>query len=443
MQTFEHYEQEIVGACLRDPGVLSRVAVSSIEPARMSNRFHIWFLSQALAYFKTYKTVMPPKVGVQLISEIQDSDKAKLAYLETYEQLLQVDIESADFSTDRLSAYMKRQKFLEVCLKTVEVASQTDNLDEAYNVLFSHIVHDRKDDRFKFSDYFATWSARKISRLDWKDRPRGIPFGFEALDRATDGMKPGELWAVLGKTGTGKSISLVNWGANFIIKHPGNLLHITTENPLFQVEGRYDSRLTGHPYKLIQRWEVAKEEESFMDLRMVELAHGKSRFRLCKCPPQSTSTLVIWEMLILLEMEGFKPDLIIIDSLEHIVPVTKVREARFRFSFPFWEMKSLLIDLEIPSITSCQAKREAKSNALKLTDMSEAYEKSRVLDGLIGLNRPDGAELMETGFGFFNILKNRDGNPWGKDDFMFDGRRMIISPVQRDLLVGPGDPYAE
>jgi hypothetical protein len=229
-----------------------------------------------------------------------------------------------------------------------------------------------------------------------------VPTGIHQLDKKgvlNGGLGRGEIGVVTAPTGVGKSHFLVNTGAN-ALRAKKNVLHYTFELTETAVGIRYDSNLCGIPSNdVIDNKEKVKkvyEESDFGRLYIKEYPTGFPTVMTLRAHVEKLS------------MQGFVPDVILIDYADIMRSTRKYDSMRHELKLIYEELRNFAQDMNIPIWTASQANREAaNSDVVGLENMSEAYGKAMVADVVVTLSRK--AKEKSTGYGRMFVAKNRAG----------------------------------
>lgn len=92
------------------------------------------------------------------------------------------------------------------------------------------------------------------------DKMKGIPTGIPLIDDRITGLRDSEFGLVMGESGVGKSIFLLEVGVNAWLKF-GNVLYITIEMPANQLEERFWCNVSGIPYDYFRKLALTKEHK--------------------------------------------------------------------------------------------------------------------------------------------------------------------------------------
>jgi replicative DNA helicase len=229
-----------------------------------------------------------------------------------------------------------------------------------------------------------------------------IPTGLAELDKKeifNGGSGKGELYCVIGSTGAGKSHFLTMIGAN-ALQDGRNVLHYTFELSETSVGTRYDSNLCDiDSNEVMDRKEDIKSSYDKMKL---------GRLFIKEYPTNSASIFTLRAHIERLDLKGFKPDIIIIDYADIMRSTRQYDSLRHELKLVYEELRALAMELGVPVWTASQSNKEgANSDVIDVTNMSEAYGKAMICDGIVTISRK--AHEKSTGWGRLFVAKNRAG----------------------------------
>ena len=176
--------------------------------------------------------------------------------------------------------------------------------------------------------------------------------------------------------------------------------------PARQLAQRQDSRWSGKEYGSFKRWKFSAAE-----LREIEakLKRAKGRWEnmlhIISMPVRSANIDSIYGALEDLQEEfDFCPELVILDSLDHLQAIdTKKESFRIQQAEVYWAGKALGEDGNYCVWTSVHAGREWAAKIATAEATAEAYDKARIADLVISLNDPNAARKKRG-------LRHRDGD---------------------------------
>jgi len=426
----KYIENDIVLGMLKSQDFMTFIANQGYESKLLGNDANRFFYRAALRYHEKYHETPSKKILLNKLAKNKKlTPEQKKLYKSHLNKLSSKKFKRKKFLQDAVTEHFDKQKYLGALESSMAVLKKTDNVDAAEAALMKEIYTKRggRDD-VKLLDWLDDWEFRQEKRKlgTFFGSKQAVKTGFKELDLILDGIYPGEVLSIAGLTGRGKSIFATNVGANaFLAGH--NVLHVTSENPLWQALGRYDARILKLPYKIIQNSNLAKDEERYADAVMEYLREKmKSNLKIAEVTPNDFSVLTLRTILHKLEItDGFKPDLVVLDSAELMNPIGEFKEYRLQKAAPYWDFKALMIDLGIAGLTTTQAKQKSdETKGITSEDLAEAYDKARLLDKIIGITRT--IENILKNEITIHIAKNRDGDSGGYIKLPTDFEKITI-----------------
>ena len=263
-----------------------------------------------------------------------------------------------------------------------------------------------------------------------------VPISMVDIDQITSGgLGAGELGVVIGKTGDGKSIFLCNVavGACMINK---NVIYFTMEACEDILAGRVDGNISK---KTVEEMKLKKDKlEAAVSFLPGELI-------LKEFPTDITTPIDISNFINDMIVNGFHPDLIIVDYIGILAPTKRCKEPRHaisnicknlisqigkKFRVPVWSAhQASSVDDEVGiSKLNDQIKKESMNKVMGIKDIAEAkVALAAEVDLLITMNQnvderarsPQGLRL--------HIPKNRIGPKGGTFRMLIDKTRFVIS----------------
>jgi replicative DNA helicase len=175
------------------------------------------------------------------------------------------------------------------------------------------------------------------------------------------------------------------------------------------VEQRYDSAILSVKYNDLKLYNIEEDDLKKINnrIRRTRKEIGEN-LRIVKTKAKKTSIVTIHKALRSLELEGFKPDLLIIDYADIMIPTKlKYKSDQFRLEQAdvYWEIKGLAEYLNIPVLTATQVAKEYVRKKAYVEGLSEAYDKGRILNVVLTLNQMD----IQSRDILLIVAKNRDG----------------------------------
>lgn len=391
-------EKDIVrGVCKMD-GFLPTLVDASVTGADFDKPLFGWVIDKSIEYHAKYNKHPTKKVLKRLIErdpELEDSEAKK--YLRGIRSLFNKAPDSPHFSLGELQKFSRKKKLISYLENSAEKIEGNEDVDEVITFMTSSMMglEALKLKEWKLVDWLDGFEERQALRKHRKLHPelfRTFHFGIKELDaKMRRGMIIGDMGSIAAKTGRGKSIFTIQVGLQGLYQG-FNVTHITTENELGQTEGRYDSRATGIPYEQIQMYDFdgSKKASRRQAQQTIDMLRNfaTTKLKIVKCIPNKTSVMTIIDILDRLEKrEGHKTDLLIVDSPELMIPLTQFKDFRIQKAAVYWELKSLLLERGMIGFVTSQLTRGSDDSMPTAEDMSEAYDKARLLDLMMVLIR--------------------------------------------------------
>lgn len=257
------------------------------------------------------------------------------------------------------------------------------------------------------------------------NKSRGIYTGFREIDRLTNGIQKSELWIVCGYTAEGKSISLLNMAYYASVFEKKNVVYVSLEMPLQQVQRRLITRHTNHPkfkvpgglnYNDIKRGQLSPEGESFFKTVVRDYAESNYGKMTIMQVTKSETVQTISERLMYLRTQH-PIDLVVLDYASLLSTHRRRSERRDEIVEVIEGLKALCMTFNdgegLAMLTANQISRKAREEAgntqsygINFASETSAIEKNA--DFLAWILRTDAMKAAkEVKMG---IAKYRDGD---------------------------------
>jgi len=259
-------------------------------------------------------------------------------------------------------------------------------------------------------NFIEEWYLRQDKRKERKndDNRKQILFNLGPLDGICQIFTDQSVLVSLASTtGVGKSIFSVNIGANSFLEKI-NVAHFIFENTLEQITGRYDSRLLSYSYRNLMRYKWKKKKLKDANKRMEKFKKRLgNRLRLFHFPMRTCSVFKAESVLREIEISsGWKPGVIIYDSLDHMIPDEKQESHRLNVTRVYEEAKWQSEIRNVPIFNTTHLKAQERHQIGRTEGFSESYDKSRISDVWISINQT--VEQEDDNQALIFLDKNRD-----------------------------------
>jgi replicative DNA helicase len=366
------------------------------------------------------------------------------SYMAEWTVICGLDVEeSPEAILDALEKALLAQKVSTIC-RDVATLIQGGSVEEAVNKIRSETVMlGSKNDDIPTIEIVDHLHRVKLIQ-DKQENPLkflGIKTGFPTYDLKTGGLFPAEVTLVSAVTGVGKSTFMKAVAANVVSKAQKNVLHITNEESRAQVEMKYDALISGIDYFSFKNATISPNEVQVWEDSINELKKTNKHGRLfIKEIPHFDNCLAITRTYYELEQLGYKIDLIVIDYMDHLLPVVKSWSENDEQGKVAADIKALAVSLNIPVMTATQAAtaaeaKQEKGRSFGKLDVYGSKRKVHSCNNLVfviqegrdisQLKPPTGKGTYEDErecdcFWLIEVAKNRDGAP-----FFFKARQFV------------------
>ena len=262
---------------------------------------------------------------------------------------------------------------------------------------------------------------------------RPIPTGIKGIDKTIDGgLSKGELGVIFAGTGAGKTTILTkiaNTGKNMGY----NVLQLIFEDSDIQIRRKHLSCWTG-----IELNELSKNKEKVIKI-LDEIKKENPKFsdgilKIKRFPSGTVSMNKIKNFIKRLISIGFKPDIVILDYLDCVLPDKRIDDINVAEGSVIRSFESMLYDLDTVGWCGLQGNRSSTSgDIVKLDQMGGSIKRAQV--GHLVISIAKSLQQKELGLATIAILKSR----FGRDgvifqDCTFDNSRVYIDTASKKII---------
>ena len=385
-----NFQIKIIASLFTDRAYLQQIN-DLLEPNMFESEANYFIVDTIKKYFETYKS--PPTMEVMKVQvEEVDNDVLKTTVVDhlkdAYKQLESEDLE---FVKEKTLMFCKNQNLKRAIIKSVDMLK--DNDFESIKTIIDESLK-AGSDREVGHEYLEEIDLRYEESVR-----NAITTGWEVIDDLADGgLGKGELGVMVAPAGIGKSWALVNIGAN-AVKAGLKVIHYTLELNEHYVGLRYDSVFTG----------IAAQELKYnIDDVKKRLSSINGNLIVKYYPTKGASVNSISAHIEKCMVQGFKPDLVIVDYADLLRGTGKSRELRHELGNLYEDLRGIAGEHEMPIWTASQANRSAlEEDVIGAEKIAESYAKIMTADFVISLSRK--IEDKIAGTGRWHVIKNRFG----------------------------------
>ena len=314
--------------------------------------------------------------------------------------------------------FCKRQE-LKRAIKDIDniiTNGSINDYDNCENILRKALEKgDNKDDSLNVFD--------DIDSVLSDDYRNPIPTGIHGLDDVMNGgLSKGELAVILASFGIGKTTMFTKI-ANHAYNEGYNVLQIFFEDMPKVIQRKHIACWTGINLSDLSN----RRDEISEKLEMIK-KNNTGKLKLKKFPSSNTSITNIKQYVRKQIAQGFKPDIILIDYNDVVVPSIKVDDVNVGEGQVMREFESMLSEFDMAGWTAVQGNRSAiKSEVVESDQMGGSIKKGQIGHFIVSIAKS--LEQKENNTANMAILKSR----FGKDGIVFEDIKFDNGTIQIDM----------
>lgn len=410
--------KDVLSAALRDREYCLKVINTQLKPTHFPRAYLQWSYGVLKKYMDT------PKYGgkipsLKVFKDMLEQDKEvdidrKAPFFLKIKDLFSRNIQNEEYSLEVIDRAVRRHEFKAIMESSIKQLDEFKDPTTAINSIVNHSFKLSNQKKFEIVDLFSEYKKRQNTRYEVSKNPKLYKRYLLSFLPSLHNCLPGGLMApmmlsVAAKTGRGKSIATITFGWEAITQG-FNVTHVTSENENTQTTGRYDSHITELKYNDIQLAKLSKEDRIsyFKKYKQIKEKH-KNKIMIVKFSPNEFNAASIGQTLNLLEMQGHKTDFLIVDSPDLMQSVnSSYKDKRLQQASIYWELKCLLEEKKAIGVVTTQLNRMSSDDNPLAEDLSESYDKSRMLDMILVFSQNKTQKTNKEAT--LAVVKNRDGD---------------------------------
>tara|TARA_Y100001972_G_scaffold49906_1_gene61330 strand:- start:439 stop:1806 length:1368 start_codon:yes stop_codon:yes gene_type:complete len=353
-----------------------------------SNKF---LVKSIIDYFKKYKS--PPTMeALKVVIDDVENDVLKTSIIDSLRGAWQ-HRESPDleFVKEKSLEFCKNQVIKSAIMESVELLDN-QKYDEIKGVI---------DNAMKAGverDIGHDYITGLEERLTQQSR-NTLPTQWDSVNELMDGgLAGGELGVIVAPAGIGKSWTLQALGAH-AVRQGKTVIHYTLELNAQYVGLRYDTIISGQPTGNLQYYKDEVQNK---------ISKLKGELIIKYYPTRTASVNTLTAHLQQCEMQGLKPDLVIVDYADIMKSTQHFSEKRHQIGHVYEELRGMAGEFDIPVWTASQANRSSlEEDVIGAEKVSEDYSKVMTSDFVMSMSRKVEDKIANTGR--FHVIKNRFG----------------------------------
>ena len=384
------FQSKIIVSLLNDVKFTKQI-IDILEVSYFDSDSNKFIIKTIQDYFAKYKTV-PTMEALKVFIDDIENDVLKSGVVDFLRQAWS-HRESPDleFVKEKCLEFCKNQVIKNAIMESVELLDnhQYDDIKGVMDKAMTAGV-----ERDIGHEYITGFEERMTEQSR-----NTLPTKWDSINELMDGgLAGGELGVIVAPAGIGKSWTLQALGAEAVRKGK-TVIHYTLELNAEYVGLRYDTIVSGQPTGNLQYY---KEE--------VLQAIGKLKGDLIikYYPTRTASVNTLTAHLQQCELQGIKPDLVIVDYADIMKSTQHFTEKRHQIGHIYEELRGMAGEFDIPIWTASQANRSSlEEDVIGADKVSEDYSKVMTADFVMSMSRKVEDKIANTGR--FHVIKNRFG----------------------------------
>ena len=389
LSQFGHvFQSKIISSLLSDKKFIQTIS-DILEPDYFDSDANKWLCKIIRDYFFEYKTTPTLEVMKVKIDEMEN-EILQVSVVDNLKESWR-NVESTDlkFVQEQTLEFCRNQVMKQAIMDSVDLieVGQYDQIKKIVdNAMKAGSDRDLGHDYIIGIEERLTQSARDTVKTGW-----------DPIDEVMDGgLGAGELGVVVAPAGIGKTWCLQTI-ASAAVKAGLNVVHYTLELNQNYVGLRYDTVFSGITTSDIKFYQddVKKKIDALKGTLLIKYF-----------PTKSASVQTLASHLSQIEIQGNKPDLVIVDYADILKGVGT--EKRHILENIYEDLRGLAGEIECPIWTASQANRSSlEEEIIDATKVAEAYSKVMIADFVVSVSRKVEDKIANTSR--FHVIKNRFG----------------------------------
>ena len=421
----EEYQKQALALLLRDNQFV-KANRDLLRPGYFDNYFHASLCRHILNFFDTYGRV-PSESSMEqyLIEKVEDETDLKF-FIGVIERLYHCPLD-ADYVKSNMVRFARQQE-VRRALMLAQGMNAEGRFEDIHRLISKATLIGSKADDLG-SSLFDT-VEETLERLNPEALAKTkLPTLISDVDRVLNGgTDRGEINMVMAPPEAGKSIFLVNMAFAGLFQGR-DVLFVTCEMSEPKIKLRLNSRITGIP--LFDMYSFKKEQVEKMEY----FRENAGELKVKQYPTRQATAYDIHRLLDnLRNVEGFVPDLVVIDYLDILNSTESVDGTYERLGVITQELRGLAGEFGLHMWTATQGNRGSeKKKLLTKSDKADSWKVVMDADVIIGLVRSEEEEQVKKGR--LSFVKTRDGDKSRLDtrvvEVGMDYSRMYIGDLER------------
>jgi replicative DNA helicase len=340
----DYFENILLLNALADAEYLSSI-ISYLDPSFFNDKNIGKIIGKVSEFFVQHGAV--PSVTEIKARLTSDEDRKALADLKP--RLAQLD---SSYNKEELIA--NTEKFLKERFVYKTILNVAEKFSDNSFKIEEVLVDFEKAYNITLKENLGHWYFEDIEKhiKELTTTYNAIPTGWKFLDDRTEGgLFPKTLTIFAGQVNVGKSIVLGNIATNMVLEGK-NVLLISLEMSEFMYAKRISAQMTQIPHGDLKTFTAELKEQ----VKHIE-KNLSSKLVIKEYPPKTVTVRQIDSYITKLKHKGFQPDIIVIDYINLIQPMTKGLNSYESIKEIAEQLRAMAFKYNLPVVSATQLSR--------------------------------------------------------------------------------------
>jgi len=408
----EDFQRKILALAVRSTP-FNRSVEGLVRPEYFENAMSATLTSIAVDFFNAYKVSPTRSTFLELIKQAINKKVIRADMKEELGRsivaIYKEDITDGDYVADRVADFARHQAMLVAALEYVTLIDKRE-FDKAADVVRKASEVGKQSDIAAY-DYFEESVNRKDERLAVLAGTvvrRGISTGIPALDKELfhKGWGRKELTVFMAGPKKGKSTALADF-SKFASLGGYNVLYVTLEVSAKITSDRLDANLAD----IIISEVASSPSEVYAKLKAVEASGKLGRFIIEERPSGTMTPNELNRIIQKHKNAGLIFDLIAVDYADIMAPNVRTQDIQENSKSVYVDLRAIAQREDVAMLTATQTNREgAKSTVSRMEHVAEDFNKVRIADLMISINKSEDEQNKGIARLFFAASRNQKGD---------------------------------
>jgi replicative DNA helicase len=436
------FQDKIVALMLRDSNFLLRTE-GLVDPGFFESVDNILIAGICLRYYKKYRKAPGDLATFKML--ISTEFKKKILRRDYTTEVLRriadtpavnpkhiygVDVSDRELAIDQVAEFARHQAVANTTLEIAEILETSRDFEliseKMRRALDVGANLDAAD--YDFAEQRENRTRKRKEKAAGLLPPSGITTGLRELDKALfhEGWGRGELSVLLGGAKAGKTTGLISFGINAIAAG-FNVLYVTLEVSADIISDRMDANIGDQAMMELGTHilEVDSKVKKFMEKAGI--------FRIREYPSGSMKVSDLRRTIESYKSKGINFDLVVVDYADLMAPERMTDNSIENSKNVYVNLRGLAMQEKFAILTATQTNREGfKSTVVKAEHVAEDFNKIRIADLIISINKTDEERLANEARLYFAASRNQAGNFTIRIQQDVDRMRFITKVLGKD-----------